>query len=767
MNRSLRLKAVVVLAVIFAASIFLWYPPLADRLGLTEPRFLLQKRLALGLDLEGGVEFVLRVNTAEALTAGSGATPAEVVEQAKRAVDRRINELGVVEPWIAVQGANRDEILVQLPGFTDVARARAVLGTTARLEWKLVDAGPESRREALLTGGVVPDGMEIVATATPESRDAGAAAQYYRLRTAIEISGRDIRQARSAQDDNGFPAVAFTLTAEGGRRFTDLTARHVGRQLAIVLDGKIQSAPVIQNVISGGEGTIQGTFTPQDAGDLALVLRSGALPVSMTYLGGQYVGPTLGAQSINAGVLASVAGFVLVAVFMVIYYRRAGLNAVWSVIANLIVLLGAMASIGAALTLPGIAGLILTIGMGVDSNVLIYERIREELQAGRPLRNAVRLGFDRVFLTILDTHAASLIAAAFLFQFGTGAVRGFATTLTLGLLANVFTAVVVSRTLFEVALSRSRGSTATAVPGTVLAGLRPRTKRLRLFDFMSVRRYALAASAIVVAGGLALVLTWGGLPLGLDFTGGTSVVAKFAAPVAEDDVRDAIAGEETVQRYGAAADHALLIRVPQPPATTDPEAGVTMIKAALVDAGLPAFEISGSQTVGPAIGKDMRQKGALATVASLAGISAYIALRFRPSFAAGAILATAHDLVVTVSMLAIGGFDLTLSTVAAVLTIAGYSVNDTIVIFDRVREAARSAGGVSMADAVNLAVNQTLARTIITAGTTFLSVVALYVFGGDALRGFAFAMLVGIVTGTYSTVFIAAPVAAMLARRRA
>jgi len=376
----------------------------------------------------------------------------------------------------------------------------------------------------------------------------------------------------------------------------------------------------------------------------------------------------------------------------------------------------------------------------------------------------VRLGFERVFRTILDTHVASLVAAAFLFQFGTGAVRGFATTLALGLLANVFTAVVVSRTLFEIALSRSPASGLRASAG--LAGLRPRARAVRTFDFMSVRAYALAASAIVVAAGLALVVSRGGLPLGLDFTGGTSVVATFESPVSEDVVRRAIPGDEIVQRYGAAADHALVIRVPQPPSTTDPQAGVTMIETALAGAGLPPFEIGGSESIGPAVGQDLRQRGVLATVASLAGISAYIALRFRPSFAAGAIVATAHDLVVTVSMLALGGFDLTLSTVAAVLTIAGYSVNDTIVIFDRVRETSRTAGGLSMAQAVNLAVNQTMSRTIITAGTTFLSVLALYAFGGDALRGFAFAMLVGIVSGTYSTIFVAAPIAAALARRR-
>ncbi len=502
----------------------------------------------------------------------------------------------------------------------------------------------------------------------------------------------------------------------------------------------------------------------REANDLALVLRSGALPVSMTYLGGEYVGPTLGLSSIHGGVTASLIGLLLVAAFMLVYYRRAGINAVLSVVANLLILVGAMALVGAALTLPGIAGLILTIGMGVDSNVLIFERIKEELKAGRPLRSAIRQGFDRVFLTILDTHVASLVAAAFLFQFGTGPIRGFATTLTLGLLTNVFTAVVVSRTLFEVALSRAAGK-------ELKLWTIARTAGRRSFDFLSCRWYALAFSAAVVAACLVPIVGRGGIPLGLDFTGGTSVVARFASPVSEDEVRRAIPGDETVQRYGPVADHALLIRLPQ---TSDGatrmeseiEAGVNTIKTALGGAHVPPFDIAGSQMVGAAIGADLQKKGALATVASLAGITAYIALRFRASFAAGAIVATAHDIVVTVAMLGAFGYDLTLNTVAAILTIAGYSVNDTIVIFDRVRENLRSTSGQSIASAVNVAVNQTLGRTIITAGATFLSVLALFLFGGEVLRGFGFAMLVGIASGTYSTVFVAAPIAAWLARRK-
>ncbi len=765
MSRRLRWKLIAVLAVTIVCSISAWYPLLADRVGLTGPRFLLEKRLTLGLDLKGGVQFVLRVNVGDALVPGSSATRDEIVAQAREAVDRRINALGVIEPVIAVQGANRDELLVQLPGFTDVTRARSVLGTTARLEWKLVESGPFTSRDALAPG-VTPSGTEVLRRTGTAGPAGDSTEQFYLVRSAAEVTGNDIRNARAVVDANGQQTVAFSLTPDGGRRFAALTAANIGRQLAIVLDGNVQSAPVIEDAITGGEGTIRG-FTRDEASDLALVLRAGALPVSMTYLGGQYVGPTLGLQSIQAGIGASLMGLALVAAFMLVYYNRAGINAVLSVVTNLMLLLGLMAWVGSALTLPGIAGLILTIGMGVDSNVLIFERIKEELRAkgteelrsARSVRSAVAAGFDRVILTILDTHVASLIAAAFLFQFGTGPIRGFATTLTLGLLTNVFTAVVVSRTLFELTLSASRAP---------MKWQTLRSARATTIDVLAYRRYGWVFSAAIVAAGVVLLVARGGLPLGLDFTGGTTVVTRFAAPVSEEDVRRAIPGEETVQRYGDAPDRTLQIRLAQTltdVSATDIEAGVDFVKTSLAAAPLPAFEIAGSEMVGPAIGADLQRKAAYATMASLAGITAYIALRFRPSFAAGAMVATIHDIVVTVSMLSLAGYDLTLNVVAGVLTIAGYSVNDTIVIFDRVRENMRMARPGSIASAVNAAVNQTLGRTIITASTTFLAVLALWLFGGDALRGFAFAVLVGVVAGTYSTVFLAAPLAARLARR--
>ena len=377
----------------------------------------------------------------------------DAVTQARQTIERRVNELGVAEPIVALHGTGADQILVQLPGVTDVARAKEIIRSTALLELKIVEAGPASTREDLLKpyNGKEPPEMEVIPGVA--EGEGGGGTVYYLVRRVAAVTGRDLRGARPTLDENNMPAISFSLNREGARKFGNVTGSNVGRQLAIILDGRVQSAPRIETRITD-EGRIHGTFTSQEAADLSLVLRSGALPASLTYLEERTVGPTLGRDSIRAGVYASITGLALVALFMLFYYKLSGINALVSVTMNLIILLGFMAYIGATMTLPGIAGFILTIGMGVDSNVLIFERIKEELAAGKGARAAVAAGFDRVFLTILDTHVASLVSAAFLFQFGTGPIRGFATTLFFGLLSNVFTAVFVSRTLFELALAR-------------------------------------------------------------------------------------------------------------------------------------------------------------------------------------------------------------------------------------------------------------------------------------------------------------------------
>ena len=384
----------------------------------------------------------------------------EAVTQALQTIERRVNELGVAEPIVAKHGGV-DQILVQLPGVSDVQRAKEIIRSTALLELKLVEQGPFSTREAAMqaVNNTLPPGTEIVSGAGDIAESGGTpSTMFYIVRRVAAVTGRDLRNSRPTLDENNQPAVSFSLNQEGARKFGDVTSQNIGRQLAIILDNRVFSAPRIESRITD-EGRITGSFTTQEAQDLSLVLRSGALPASLTYLEERTVGPSLGRDSIRAGVTAAIGGLLLVMLFMLFYYRLAGLNALTAIVVNLVILLGMMAYVGATLTLPGFAGFILTIGIGVDSNVLIFERIKEELATAKGVRAAVNAGFDRVWWTIVDTHVASLIAAAFLFNFGTGPIRGFATTLAIGLAANVFTSVFVSRTMFEIFLTRRRAAT--------------------------------------------------------------------------------------------------------------------------------------------------------------------------------------------------------------------------------------------------------------------------------------------------------------------
>ena len=495
------------------------YPMLAAKYHWPSPGWLQAKALKLGLDLKGGVQLTLKVNTDDALRATSVATSEQLrdslktatipygnisvpsptvfrvegipqdreaqfrtsadeiasanydrniqtggnyefrmkpiierdlreqtIEQTLQTIDRRVNALGVTEPSISRQQA--DQILVQMPGVSDVARAKEIMGKTAVLEFKLVEAGPASKDDLLKQyNGNIPGDLEMVPGSGNES------AVYYVVKKIAPVNGQDLRVAKPGLDENNQPAVHFELKSQGAQKFGKLSGENIGRYLAIVLDNRIVSAPRLEGRITD-QGRISGGFTAESANDLALTLKSGALPASLTYLEEEVVGPTLGADSIRSGVIASVVGLGLILGFMVIYYKLSGVNAIVALIFNLVILLGLMAYLGATMTLPGIAGFVLTMGVGVDSNVLIFERIKEELAAQRGVRASINSGFDRVFLTLLDTHVASLISAMFLFQFGTGPIRGFATTLSVGLFVNLFTSIFVSKTLFELELSK-------------------------------------------------------------------------------------------------------------------------------------------------------------------------------------------------------------------------------------------------------------------------------------------------------------------------
>jgi preprotein translocase subunit SecD len=517
--QNIRWKVLTILVVFVVFAGVGVYPILAARYHWPSPSWLQEKQLKLGLDLKGGVNLEMRVQTDDAvkletdqqserlrdeltkrgvmfanITTPSvtqfrveGVPPAqdaafrqaandvpnfdrspgvngtytftmkqsvaqslrdEAVVQARETIERRINELGVTEPSISQQGT--DQLLVQLPGVSDVDKAKSIMGSPGLLELKIVEQGPASTQESLLVNGQVPTGMEIVPGSTGAPGDTNTS--YYLVRKVAAVTGRDLRNARPSLDENNQPAVSFTLNNEGGRKFGQVTGDNIGRQLAIILDGKVQSAPRIDSRIQT-DGRITGSFTNEEVQNLSLILRSGALPARLDYLSESTIGPSLGADSIRSGVAASFVGLMLIVVFMLIYYKFSGINAVVALIFNLIILIGLMAYIGAVMTLPGIAGFVLTMGIGVDSNVLIFERIKEEMEAGRSSRQSMNAGFDRVFWTLVDTHIAALISAAFLFNFGTGPIRGFATTLMLGLGSNLFTSIFVSKTLFELELA--------------------------------------------------------------------------------------------------------------------------------------------------------------------------------------------------------------------------------------------------------------------------------------------------------------------------
>ena len=525
MYKNLRWKTLTIVAVFAVFFTIGVYPLLAERFHLPSPEWVKANHLKLGLDLKGGVQLQLRVNTDDALritstgvseqlrdslkTAGinvgaitvptpqtfrvEGVPPDkdaafrtaadevsstqydrnplpnglyefrlkpiverdirdQAVDQTIQTIDRRVNELGVTEPSISRQ-ANGEEVLIQLPGVTDVAHAKEIIGKTAQLEFKLVEAGPSASKEDLLKqyNGQLPGDMEVVPGSS--ERGGGGEPVYYVVRKIAPVTGQDLRAAKPGLDENNQPAVHFELKSQGAPKFGKLSGENIGRYLAIVLDNRVISAPRLDGRITD-QGRISGGFTAESANDLALTLRSGALPASLTSLSESVVGPTLGADSIRAGVTASIVGLLLILMFMLIYYKLSGLNAIVALVANLVILIGLMAYLGATMTLPGIAGFVLTMGVGVDSNVLIFERIKEEIAAQRGVRAAINAGFSRVFLTLLDTHVASLIAAAFLFQFGTGPIRGFATTLSVGLFVNLFTSIFVSKTIFELELSK-------------------------------------------------------------------------------------------------------------------------------------------------------------------------------------------------------------------------------------------------------------------------------------------------------------------------
>ncbi|MEM1376509.1 MAG: protein translocase subunit SecDF [Pseudomonadota bacterium] len=671
---------------------------------------------------------------------------AGAVTQTVEVLRGRIDELGTTEPIIQRQGTDR--IIVQVPGLDDPQRLKDIIGTTARLTFQMEDV--ENAVEDVL-GGTPPIGTEVAfSTEDPPIP--------YLLETREIVSGENLEDAQAGFDQvTSEPIVTFRFDGTGAQRFGRATQENVGRRFAIVLDDAVISAPVIREPILGGSGQISGNFTVEGANDLAILLRAGALPLTPTFVEERTVGPSLGADSIAAGEIAGIVGAIAVLVFMVLAYGKLGVIANLALAINITLVIAALSALGATLTLPGIAGIVLTVGMAVDSNVLIFERIREERIGGRSLIQAIDAGFSRALTTIVDANVTTLIAAIILFYLGSGPIRGFAVTLAIGIITTVFTAFILTRWMVAFWLRQTKPK---ELPQGLVKFLRPDHK----IKFMWLRRMSFSASAAAIIASVALFATVS-MNLGIDFKGGSLIEVQAKAETADTGairlaLNDLNLGDVQVQEFGTPRD--VLIRVESQGGGDNAEQTVITLVRDALDTN---YDVRRVEVVGPTVSGELATAGTIAVLAALAAILIYIWLRFEWQFALGAIIATTHDVILTIGMFVITGLEFNLSSIAAILTIVGYSLNDTVVVYDRVRENLRRYKKLELADLLDMSMNQTLPRTILTSVTTLLALFALFIFGGEVLRSFVSAMIFGVIIGTYSSIFIAAPVLIMFRLR--
>ena len=607
---------------------------------------------------------------------------------------------------------------------------------------------------------------------------------YYQL-IAIKVNTRDgkapldggvVSDARVAYNNmGGQPEVDMAMNAEGAQTWARLTADNIGRSIAIVLDGMVYSFPRVNTEITGGRSVISGSFTIEEATDLANVLNSGKLPAPATIVQEQVVGPSLGSASIQAGMISFVIAFLCVLLYMIIFYKGAGIAADTALLCNVLFLFGALASFGAVLTLPGIAGLVLTLGMAVDANVIIYERVKEEIRAGKALRLAISDGYKHAYSAIIDGNLTTIITGLVLFFFGSGPVQGFATTLVIGLITSMLTSIFISRLIFEARLSRGKNiSFYTHFTKNFLQNTH--------IDFVKIRKYAYIFSTVLMVICFASIFIKG-FSYGVDFTGGRTYVVRFDQDVTAEDIREAVLDEfqegVEVKQFGGPSQMKITTTYMIEDQSTETDKIVdTKLYEALkgffanpitYDEFISTLEnpngIIQSDKVGPTIANDMKRDSLIAVGIALFAIFAYIAVRFKGwTWGLGGVVSTAHDAIVTVGFFSLFSgilpftLDVDQTFIAAVLTIIGYSINDSVIIFDRIREYRRLYPKRELYQNINDAINSTLARTVNTSGTTFIVMLAIAIFGGEVIRGFAVALLVGIFVGTYSSVFVGTPI---------
>jgi SecD/SecF fusion protein len=698
------------------------------------------------------------------------------VTQSLEIIRNRIDQFGVSEPVIIRQG--EDEIVVQLPGVKDSKRALSLIGQTAQLEFKMLDeesaldpwqlisqaqsAGKwqmgESRKKLnLAIQNQLPAGSEIYFEKRVDSETGKETKTPLLIKSQVMMTGEMVKNAQVRVGGNfNEPYVGLDMTGRGGRVFGQITEKNVGKRFAIILDEVVRSAPVIREKILGGSAQITGDFTYDEATDLAIVLRVGALPAPVEIIQNLTVGASLGQDSIDRGLLSGLLGTVLVLVFMIIYYRLSGVIANFGLMLNIFMLFGGLAALGATLTLPGIAGIILSIGMAVDANVLIFERMREEFAIGKSVKSGVEGGFDKAFWTIVDSQVTTLITALALFMFGTGPIKGFAITLSLGITFNLISTLFGTRLVYDVLHSKRL-----LKPITFFQFIKTPS-----FNYMGLKKITFAISGVLcLIGIIAFVqVARGKANLGVDFSGGTLVQYKAEQPFTLQEVRKVLNenGLAGVSLQQVENENRLIVRLKQ---SKEAVGNLGEEISVIFNKNMPdkVFSMETQEAIGSSVSEVLRNKALQAIAISLLGVICYLALRFDLSFGLAAAIATSHDVLVVLGVCWILNIEITLLIVTALLTLAGYSLNDSVVVFDRIRENMHKSdqGKIKLkkfSDIINLSINEVLGRTIVTSLTTALVLFALFFLGGTVIHDFSFALLIGLLIGTYSSIFVASPV---------
>ncbi len=771
------------------------------------------KVVNLGLDLQGGVHVVLGFELTQELK-DQKLTEDYVQEMVLQRIRRRINEFGTKDPSIQKMGKN--QIQIQLPGERDVDAARSLIMKTAFLTFhvvagndetiKVFDAirkapafkdrftpflkSPDPRRgyfrvplehiakikevveEVNKTPGLLPDDKMLALSQPPNPWDEQEYLVYLMVKQPL-ITGEGLRMSVARPDDQqpGKYQILFEFNSESAIKFGKATEANINKPMAIVVDGVVCSAPVIRDKITRN-GQITGNFSGEQANDLAIALNSGSLPVPVKEEYTGVVSASLGADSIRQGMNSAIFGVLFVLVFMTTYYRFGGLIANVALFLNGFILMAAFAYFGITLTLPGIAGFVLTLGMAVDANVLIFERVREEVRNGKSLISAIELGYERATTTIVDSNLTTLIAALVLLQFGTGPVRGFGVALAIGILTSVFTALVVSKAIFDVFISRKWLKKL-----TMMSVIPHGTK----FPFVEWRNKAFIISLVSVGVGIIVFFGRGyENNFGVDFAGGTSMIVKLETDKKVDiaDVRKQLEvgnfRNAVVQEYGEGAAHAsgneFAIRTSDIQEGGGAASGQGVIETRIREAMAPLCGntptpdkviLKNVAVVGPAIGKQLRVDALKAVMYGFFFQILYLWFRYNLVWGVTGVIALFHDALFAVGMLAVLGRHIDMTVIAAVLTIIGYSINDTVVVYDRIREDLKlyAGRGLTLGQVMNMAINETLSRTILTSLCTLLTVIMLLIFGGSVLRDFAICLTIGIISGTFSSIFVASTLA--------